>query len=105
MDRRLVGNAGELAEVAAARDQFAALLPLDERVLGPEHLDTLGARAHLARWTGEAGDAAAARDQLAALVPVRERVSGPEHPATLAARASLAAWTQQAGGDAERAAD
>ena len=43
--------------------------PVDERVLGPEHPDTLRARADLARWTGEAGDAAGARDQFAALLP------------------------------------
>ena len=46
------------------------LLPVQERVLGPEHPDTLAARANLARWTGEAGDAAAARDLFAALLPV-----------------------------------
>ena len=29
----------------------AALLPVRERVLGPEHPDTLGDRANLAYWT------------------------------------------------------
>ena len=38
-----------------ARDQFAALVPLRERVLGAEHSDTLIARDNLARFTGEAG--------------------------------------------------
>ena len=69
-----------------------------ERVLGPEHPDTLAPRHNLARWTGEAGDPAAARDQFAALLPVRERVSGPEHPDTLATRDQLAAWTKAARG-------
>ena len=78
---------GQAGDAAAARDQYAALLPVRERVLGPEHPDTLTARANLARWTGQAGDAAAARDQFAALLPVRERVLGPEHPDTLTARA------------------
>ena len=41
-----------------ARDQYAVLLPTCERVLGPEHPDTLAIRANLARWTGKAGDAA-----------------------------------------------
>ena len=69
---------------AAARDQFAALLPVDERVLGPEHPDTLHQPAQTSpRWTGQAGDAAAARDQFAALLPIIERVLGPEHPETL----------------------
>jgi len=70
----------------AARDQFAALLLVDQQVLGPEHPDTLRDRNNLVFWTGEAGDPAAARDQFAGLLPVRERVSGPEHPDTLAAR-------------------
>ncbi|MFE0156874.1 tetratricopeptide repeat protein, partial [Nonomuraea sp. NPDC059007] len=68
---------------------MADLLPIRERVSGPEHPETLTARAHLAYWTGEAGDAAAARALLADLLPIRERVSGPEHPETLTARAHL----------------
>src|SRR6516165_1940349 len=84
------GVPSNTGDAAAARDQFAALLPVRERVQGPEHPDTLAARNQLARWTGEAGDAAGARDQYAALLPVRERVLGPEHPDTLAARNQLA---------------
>jgi len=95
---------GQAGDAAAARDQYAALLPVRERVSGPEHPDTLTDRANLAYYTGEAGDAAAARDQFAALLPVRERVSGPEHPDTLAARANLARWTGEAG-DAAAARD
>jgi Tetratricopeptide repeat len=83
---------------AAARDQFAALLPIRERVLGPRHPDTLITRDVLARFTGEAGDAAAARDQLAALLPIRERVLGAEDPKTLATRENLARFTGEAGG-------
>jgi Tetratricopeptide repeat len=86
---------GRAGDAAAARDQFAALLPVRERVSGAEHPDTLTARGNLAYYTGEAGDAAA-RDQYAALLPVTERVSGPEHPDTLTARANLAYWTGQA---------
>ena len=95
---------GEAGDRAGARDQFAALLPIEERVLGPEHPDTLSARSNLARWTGEAGDAAGARDRFAVLLPVRERVSGPEHPDTLATRGHLAYWTGEAG-DAAGARD
>ena len=79
-------------------DLFAGLLPVRERVLGPEHPHTLIARANLAQWTGEAGDPAAARDLFAGLLPVRERVLGPEHPDTLAARHELARWTRIANG-------
>ncbi len=95
---------GEAGDAAGARDQFAALVPVLEWVLGREHRDTLSARHQLARWTGETGDPAGARDQFAALVPVRERVLGPEHPDTLAARHELARWTGEAG-DAAGARD
>ena len=88
---------GEAGDPAAARDLFAALVPVRERVLGPEHPDRVAARSNLAGWTGEAGDPAAARDQFAALLPVEERVLGPEHPDTLAARGNLAGWTGEAG--------
>ncbi|RSM55035.1 hypothetical protein DMB66_36405, partial [Actinoplanes sp. ATCC 53533] len=90
-------HTGRVGDVVAARDQFAALLPLRERVLGPEHPDTLTTRADLAAYTGRAGDVVAARDQLAALLPLRERVLGPEHADTLIVRAGLAGWTGQTG--------
>ena len=70
---------------------------------GPEHPDTLVARASLGHWTGAAGDAAGTRDQFAALLPIVERVLGAEHPLTLIARGNLARWTGQAG-DAARGA-
>jgi hypothetical protein len=90
---RWVGRAGD---VVGARDQFAALLPIRERVLGAEHPDILTTRANLAHWTGEAGDAAGARDQYTALQPIHERVLGAEHPNTLTTRAGLAYWTKRA---------
>jgi CHAT domain/Tetratricopeptide repeat len=94
---RQAGSIGQRGDAAGARDQYAILLPIRERVSGPEHPRTLTVRANLAYWTGQAGDAAAARDQYATLLPIRERVSGPEHPDTLAARANLAYWTGRAG--------
>ena len=42
---------GEAGDAAGARDQFAALVPVRERVSGAEHPDTLTARASLAHWT------------------------------------------------------
>ena len=78
---------------------FSMLLPMRERVLGPEHPLTLDTRHDLAHLTGQAGDPAGARDLFAELVPVRERVSGPEHPDTLNARANLAYWTERANGN------
>jgi hypothetical protein len=95
---------GEAGDAAGARDQFAALLPVREQILGAEHPDTLITRSNLARWTGEAGDAAEARDQFAALLPVREQILGAEHPDTLTTRSHLAQWTGKAG-DATGARD
>jgi hypothetical protein len=97
----LTGMAGN---AAGARDQYAALLPIEEQVLGAEHPETLTARSGLARWTGDAGDAAGARDQFAALLPIQERVRGAEHRSTLITLANLAFWTGQAG-DAAGARD
>jgi hypothetical protein len=45
--------ASDRSDAAAARDQYAALLPIQERVLGAEHPDTLHSRRHLAYWTGQ----------------------------------------------------
>jgi hypothetical protein len=80
-------------DAAGARDQYAAALPIIERVQGPEHPDILKARVDLARWTGVAGDATGARDQYAAVLPVIERALGPGHPESLAARHEFAYWT------------
>ena len=95
---------GRAGDAAGARDMFAALLSVEEGVLGAEHPDTLATRRQLAAFTGRAGDAAGARDMFAALLPIRERVLGPEHPGTLTARQGLATFTGEAG-DAERARD
>jgi hypothetical protein len=95
---------GEAGDAAAARDQFAVLLPIQEQVMGPEHPRALADRGGLAIWTGAAGDAAGARDQLAVLLPIEERVLGPEHPDTVSTRHNLARWTGEAG-DAAGARD
>jgi hypothetical protein len=71
-------------------------VPIQERILGPEHPVTRNARYNLAFWTGQAGDAAAARDEYAALLPVFERVLGPAHTVTMSTRANLACWTEEA---------
>ena len=88
---------GEAGDAAAAEHQYAALLPVDGRVLGPEHPAALGGRNDLARWTEEAGDPAAVRDHYAELLPLRERVLGPEHPATLADPARARPLDRQGG--------
>ena len=51
-----------MGDAAGARDQFAELLPIRERVLGPEHPDTLTTRRNLASWTGQAEDGPSPRE-------------------------------------------
>lgn len=80
----------------SARDLFAELLPVYERVQGVEHPEVLATRHNLARWIGAAGDPAGSRDLFAELLPVRERVQGAEHPDTLTTRHNHAYWTVRA---------
>jgi len=94
---RIADYLGSSGSYAAARNLQRRVLDARERLLGPEHPDTLTARHQLAFWTGEAGDRAAAKDLFAGLLPVRERVLGPEHPDTLATRHQLARWTGHSG--------
>ena len=98
---RIGAYLGHIGSYGAARDRYRGVVDARARVLGPEHPDTLTARANLAFWTGLAGDPAGARDQAAALLPIRERVSGPEHSDTLVVRANLARWTGTAGDAAD----
>jgi hypothetical protein len=51
---RIAQYLGYSGNYPAAQDLFAALLPVRERVSGPEHPHTLGARHQLAHWTGRA---------------------------------------------------
>ena len=71
---------GYAGDPLAARDQFAELLPVMERVHGAEHPHTVITRSGRAHWTGESGDPAVARDQFADLLPVMEAVLGAELP-------------------------
>lgn len=58
----LAYSIGQDGDAAAARDQFAALLSVRERVCGPEHAETLAVWYQLAHWTALARDAVAAQD-------------------------------------------
>jgi Tetratricopeptide repeat len=100
----LASWSGQAGNAAGARDQYAILLPIVERILGAEHPETLTVRANLTGWSGEMGDAAGARDQYAALLPIRNRALEAKHPDTLTIRANLAAWTGETG-DAAGARD
>jgi tetratricopeptide (TPR) repeat protein len=72
-----------------------------ERVLGPDHSETLKSRNHLAnayRVAGRTAEAIALFEQVLAAV---ERVLGPDHPDTLTSRNDLAHAYQEAGRTAE----
>ena len=72
-------------------------LPDGERVLGPDHPDTLGTRNNIAGLTGETGKAAEALRLFQELLPDRERVLGRHHPDTLTTRNNIAALTGETG--------
>ena len=61
-----------------------------ERVLGPDHLDTLTARNNLGAAYQETGKTAAAELACEQAWAGLERVLGPRHPDTLRSRAGLA---------------
>ena len=84
----------QTGDATGARDQYAALLPAREQVLGRDHPDTLSTRHRLAYWTARAGDTVAARDQFVALLADQERILGPDDPDTLATSASLTQFHQ-----------
>jgi tetratricopeptide (TPR) repeat protein len=68
-----------------------------QRILGPDHPDTLSAEANLATsyWqAGRTGEAISIEEKVAAAAV---RILGPEHPDTLTVQANLAASYQQAG--------
>ena len=101
---RIGRSLGEAGQVAAARDQFAALSEDCATRLGPDHSDTLAARDNLAQWRGEAGDAAGDAAAYEAVLADRVRVLGADHPDTLATRHNLARWRGEAGDAAGAAA-
>lgn len=100
----LAGITGRAGSAERARDQYAAVLPAMERVLGPEHPEALLARGNLAHAIAWIGDFDRAREQYAALVPDMERVQGAEHPDTLRTRRDLAFIIGE-GGDCESGRD
>jgi tetratricopeptide (TPR) repeat protein len=72
-----------------------------ERVLGPDHPDTLKARDSLAAAYQAAGRAVEAILLFEDTLVARERILGPKHPNTLASQNNLAAIYQDVGRHAE----
>ena len=71
--------------------------PTCERVLGPDHPDTLTSRNNLACAYESAGDLGRAVPLFEATLADRERVLGPDHPHTLTSRNNLACAYESAG--------
>jgi hypothetical protein len=94
---RAVTSLGQAGQASAATAQSQELVHTANLRFGPAHLQTLAARAELARWQGEAGDVAGAVAGFESLVADRERIQGTDHLDTLSTRADLARWRGEAG--------
>jgi len=82
----------ELGDSAAQAIQVAGPLLADqERILGPDHPDTLGSRTNLAAAYRAAGQVAEALPLYERTLADRERVLGPGRPYTMQSRGNLAA--------------
>jgi tetratricopeptide (TPR) repeat protein len=86
----LASSLGEQGKLAEAEAMLRDLLPVQQRVFGPEHPQTLGTTMNLAIALSEQGKYAEAEAMLRDLLPVHRRVHGPEHPNTLMATNNLA---------------
>ena len=91
---RFEGERGNYCE-ALAIDTGA--LPIQERVLGRDHPETLKTRYNIATWTGETGKAGEALRLFRELLPDQERVLGRDDRETLRTRNNIAFWTGQSG--------
>jgi tetratricopeptide (TPR) repeat protein len=88
----------ELGDSAALAMMFGERLVADaERLLGPDHRDTLGARNNLAAACQAAGRLTAAIPLFQQVLSARERLLGPDHPETLTSQNNLAVSYQEAG--------
>ena len=93
---------GQAGDPVAAIAGLVEVLADRERLLGPEHPETMSTRADIGRWRVESGEAAV--DELTDVLEDQTRLLGPTHPDPLATRLSLAT-AHGRGGDGPRAAD
>jgi tetratricopeptide (TPR) repeat protein len=92
----------ELGDSAAQAIHVAEPLLADmERILGPDHPDTIDTRGNLGEAYRAGGRAAEAIPLHERAVADRERILGPDHPDTLTSRNNLAAAYRAAGRTAE----
>ncbi|MFV2099013.1 NB-ARC domain-containing protein, partial [Micromonospora sp. LOL_014] len=88
---------GGTGDVHSARELYAGLVLVSDRVLGAEREESLMYRSNLAFFTGVAGDPAAARSQCLKLLPVASRAIGVEGNAARAIRRNLALFSAELG--------
>jgi len=98
----VLNDEGKYAD-AEAEDR--AVLKLEEKVLGPEHPNTLTSRNNLAMVLYAEGKYANAEAEDRAVVKLREKVLGLEHPNTLLTRNNLALALDEEGKYAEAEAE
>lgn len=72
-------------------------LAAQERVLGPEHPQTLRSMASLSIWIYALGQHEAAANLTRRVLAVRQRVLGPRHPDTLDSMGKLGALLGELG--------
>lgn len=89
---RVLDRAARERARGTALDARAAA-PDKQRVLGPDHPDTLLVQHGIARWTGLSGDPIGALHLFQDLLPEMRRALGPGHPDTLATRHYIADLT------------
>lgn len=87
----LAADYGTLGDYASALQHAAKELALRQRLQGPDHRQTLTARARAARWTAQNGDIAEALRLHQELLPDLTRVLGRDHQETLGARGNIIA--------------
>src|SRR5215472_2871232 len=88
---------GDLGLFARAQALHQQSMEIRQRVLGPEHPDTLDSRDHLADDLDALGQYAQAEKLERQTLEISRRVLGPEHPETLRFESSLANTLWQEG--------
>ena len=81
---------GDLGDAEAAEGMWRELIASRTQVSGPEHPNTLAARARQAYWFGQAGDQEGAKVLMAQVLSDQERVLGLDHVNTQFVRDALA---------------
>jgi CHAT domain-containing protein len=95
----LAGVLADRADFVGAAMIVRQVLKIRERLLGPEHPDTVLSLSNLGNLLLITGDYAAAESLIRSVLSVRERVLGEEHPDILLSVNSMAAVLAKLGDD------